>query len=419
MRNFHPTFNNLPVEWRLHRIDQLFNIQQGKQVSKKNRIGNSQRHFLRTKNVFWGKMDLKEVDEMNFTEQEEDRLELKFGDLLVCEGGDIGRTAIWRNELNKCYYQNHLHRMRAIDIKAVESEFALYWLWYAFNIGKIYFGRGNITTIPNLSQSRLAELPLPVPPLSEQQKIAHILSTVQRAIEQQERLIQVTTELKKALMHKLFTEGTRGEPQKETEIGLVPESWEVVNLGDICDLRKELCDPKLSQQDVYVGLEHIKSGRFFLTEYGNPNDVKSSKSIFHRNDILYGKLRPYLEKAVIAKTEGICSTDILVLKPINNIESGFIVSLIHSNNFVEYANKTTSGVNHPRTSWQNIKSFIFGLPNQLERETISSVLISLENKIEIHKRQRDCLRELFHNLLHQLMTAQIRVHEIEFEGLDD
>ena len=70
------------------------------------------------------------------------------------------------------------------------------------------------------------ELDVPVPPLAEQRKIAAVLGLVQRAIEQQERLIALTTELKKALLHKLFTEGLRGEPQKQTEIGPVPESWE-------------------------------------------------------------------------------------------------------------------------------------------------------------------------------------------------
>ena len=72
-----------------------------------------------------------------------------------------------------------------------------------------------------------------LPPLPEQKKIAHVLSTVQRAIEAQERIIQTTTELKKTLMHKLFTEGLRNEPQKQTEIGLIPESWELISIEDL------------------------------------------------------------------------------------------------------------------------------------------------------------------------------------------
>ena len=86
-----------------------------------------------------------------------------------------------------------------------------------------------------LSGSLLKKLLIPLPPLPEQRKIAGVLGVVQRAIEQQERLIALTTELKKALMQKLFTEGLRGEPQKQTEIGLVPESWEVVPLEITCE----------------------------------------------------------------------------------------------------------------------------------------------------------------------------------------
>jgi type I restriction enzyme S subunit len=88
-------------------------------------------------------------------------------------------------------------------------------------------------TIKGITRDCLEQIRLNIPPLPEQKKIAHILSTVQRAIEAQERIIQTTTELKKALMHKLFTEGLLNEPQKQTEIGLVPESWELFSIGDL------------------------------------------------------------------------------------------------------------------------------------------------------------------------------------------
>ena len=85
----------------------------------------------------------------------------------------------------------------------------------------------------SINQAKLKALEIPLPPLLEQRNIAAVLGLVQRAIEQQERLIVLTTELKKALLHKLFTEGLRGEPQKQTEIGPVPESWEVKKLGEV------------------------------------------------------------------------------------------------------------------------------------------------------------------------------------------
>jgi len=86
-------------------------------------------------------------------------------------------------------------------------------------------------SVPTLDRNSFKTLPVLVPPLPEQKKIAHILSTVQRAIEAQERIIQTTTELKKALMHQLFTEGLHHEPQEQTEIGPIPQSWAEVELG--------------------------------------------------------------------------------------------------------------------------------------------------------------------------------------------
>ena len=169
----------VPPEWDIVRFDALFDVQQGKQVSKKNRVGDNQRPFLRTRNLGWGRFDLADLDSMHFTEAEEAKYALLPNDLLICEGGDIGRTAIWRGEVDHCYYQNHLHRARVRDESLVTPEYGLFWLWYAFEIGGLYFGRGNVTTIPNLSQSTLKGLPVARPPLDEQRAIVDVLRLIQ------------------------------------------------------------------------------------------------------------------------------------------------------------------------------------------------------------------------------------------------
>jgi len=130
----------------------------------------------------------------------------------------------------KFWVNNHAHVVLAIP-EITTNRFFSYIVNY-MNIAPFIGGdaRGKLT------KAILKQLEIPLPPLPEQKKIAHILSTVQHAIEAQERIIQTTTELKKALMQKLFTEGLRKEPQKQTEIGPVPESWEVVDFGCVINL---------------------------------------------------------------------------------------------------------------------------------------------------------------------------------------
>ncbi len=195
----------IPESWEISNIDNQFDLKQGKSLSSKNQIGNYLKPFLRTSNVFWGYLNLLKVDEMDIPLKDRGVLVLRYGDLLVCEGGDIGRTAIWSEELRECYFQNHIHRLRVKNKKETFSLFYMYWLDVGIRLLKVYGTFGNRTTIPNLSGKRLLEFLIPLPPLPEQKKIASILSKIDERIKNYEEQKTSLKALFKSMLNKLMT----------------------------------------------------------------------------------------------------------------------------------------------------------------------------------------------------------------------
>lgn len=191
------------------------------------------------------------------------------------------------------------------------------------------------------------------------------------------------------------------------------------SLGSICSLRKETCTPQDYARGTYVGLEHIDSGHFSLLRHGNPSDVRSAKARFYPGDVLYGKLRPYLDKAIVAESEGICSTDILVLEP-REVPSWYLCGILHTDRFIEHAKQTTHGVNHPRTSWSGIKIFeitTFPLP---EQKKIAAILLKIQQAIEMQDNiiqslcylKKSTMQHLFTHGLHGEKTRMTEIGEI-------
>lgn len=420
---------SIPAEWQVRRFDAIFDVQQGKQVSKRNRIGDNPRKFLRTKNVSWGRIDLSDLDEMHFTETDEKRLALKSGDLLICEGGDIGRTAIWRGEIMHCYYQNHLHRARLKGTAEANALFVLDWLWYAFEIGSVYFGRGNVTTIPNLSQSKLCELPIPVPPLSEQKKIAAVLGFVQRAMEEQERLLAVTTELKKTLLHKLFTEGLRGEPQKQTEIGPVPQSWELATLGKVTKFQTGGTPSRDKPEYWQDGdIPWVKTGEINyrvidateekITRMGLDN---SAAKIFPAGTLLvamYGQGVTRGRVAVLGISAAV-NQACAAITPHNEriLSTRFIYYYLQYH--YEDIRQMGHGANQRNLNMALLRGFEIAYPTPDEQAVAVDLFTCLDRKIAFIEARRKTHEDIFRTLLHQLMTAQIRVHGLDLPELEE
>lgn len=258
---------------------------------------------------------------------------------------------------------------------------------------------------------------LPLPPLSEQKKIAHILSTVQRAIAAQERIIQTTTELKKALMHKLFTKGLRNEPQKQTEIGPVPKSWEVVRIKGTGTVVTG-STPSTRNPDFYGGDYNLISpadldnGKYVRTAHKTLTKAGFEECrTVPRDSVLVGCIGNVGKLGMVADD---CST---TNQQINSVipSSGF------SPHFLYYAlqlcrprlEQAAAKVTLPILNKSNFENFQIAAPERNEQEAIAGYLGVLDQKLENAGQKTAQLQDLFRTLLHELMTAKTRVHELE------
>jgi len=292
------------------------------------------------------------------------------------------------------------------NLKEISSEFYCYYL---LSKKQILQNLSSGSTFKELSKERLEQFSLPYLPLEEQRAIAEVLSVVDSAIAKTDEVIAKTERLKKGLMQELLTRGIGHKEFKETEIGKIPKTWQIVSLGDVCEQRSEIVQPSANNMESFVGLEHVASGETRLRNFAQSIDVKSTKFRFYAGDILYGKLRPYLDKAVLADLNGICSTDLLVLKPKGNVIKEFLIYILHSTDFIKHAIATTTGTNHPRTSWAAISRFKFSLPERSEQQNIANILSAIDMKLELEKKEKVMLERIKRGLMDLLLTGKIRI----------
>jgi type I restriction enzyme S subunit len=195
----------IPEYWEVVRLGEVFDVRQGKQLSsKESKEGKTLKPFLRTSNILWNRIDISNLSQMPFSDKEFEALKICKGDILVCEGGDVGRTAVWEGQLEECAYQNHLHRLRPKENNIVNYFFS-YWMEYAISLRGLYINIANKTTIPNLSSQRLKSFLIPLPPLDEQKKIDQILTTIDQKIQAEEKKKTALQNLFKTLLHHLMT----------------------------------------------------------------------------------------------------------------------------------------------------------------------------------------------------------------------
>ena len=195
------------TEWRTKTVGELADTQLGKMLNKGKQSGNYAKPYLRTDNVHWGRFDLSEIKEMDILPEEREKYLATKGDLLMCEGGASGRTAIWHEDYD-ISFQNHVHRIRPKDPKVISPKYLLYYFeWFIKNGYASELIKG--VTISSLSQSGLRSIDVNFPLIEEQHKIVEhlegLLSRLDESVSLAGAMEKQSNGLRRSLLQAAFT----------------------------------------------------------------------------------------------------------------------------------------------------------------------------------------------------------------------
>ena len=342
------------------------------------------------------------------------RHKLALGDIVYGRRGDIGRQAITREENVDWLCGTGCLRVSLGDTEILPA-FLHRYLATASVIGWIQ-GQAIGATMPNLNTSILERVPVRYPDLPTQKKIVAVLAAYDDLIENNTRRIAMLERMAEGLYREWFVRMRFPSHEDATFEKGVPTDW---TPRPISRLSKEIRDgvkkADLPDDERYVGSEHIPRRSIAIRESATAETVDSNKFRFQERDILFGKIRPYLHKIVLAHFAGACSTDIIVVRPASRKLEGYLLFTLFSDSFVELATIAATGTKMPRADWRFLKKQELRVPTDtlLERfqsafEPMYAQIVSLLKTNETLARTRDLL-------LPRLISGTLSVESLDIQ----
>lgn len=407
--------------WTWRPLGDLFEIGAGKSMSAAARTGNDKVPFLRTSNVLWDRLDLSSLDEMSIPAHELPGKLVEPGDLLVCEGGEIGRAAIWDGSVTPVAFQNHLHRLRP-KIHDVDPRFYVFFLQSAFTQLGIFEGVGNKTTIPNLSSNRLAALEVPHPSLPEQQTIVLVLAKIREAEVLHRELRARADEVKRAAMEQVFRRGLLGGDQVDSSVGLVPEAWVVEELGDSHAVQTG-GTPSRSNPCYWDGgtIPWVKTGEvsystiFESSEHITPAALQETTvRLFPAGTLLLAMYGQGVTRGKVGKLgiEATCNQACAAINcPDGQVDDDYLYYFLEWQ--YESIRARAHGGQQQNLNLDIVRRVPIAYPRDLgQQQEIAGLLHAMDQKVELHQARLDRLKELFQRVLLDIMTGEVSVDDL-------
>ena len=304
--------------------------------------------YLAIPNIQGGRIDLTGVRLISeaLIDEWNRRVVPKEDDIVFTRRGRVGDSAPIPKGM-KCSIGQNLVILRS-DGREVDQKY-LRWalrgpafeaeIQRMLNVGAV-FDSLNCADIPRMR--------IQVPPLPEQRAIAEVLGALDDKIESNRRVMDIVDGLLRAEVQ----QATNSDPDAQTRA--FGDLVERVNVGVNPD--------SLGEAVPYIGLEHMPRGSMILDAWGDSEGLGSGKAKFGEKDILFGKLRPYFKKVGVAPVAGICSTDVLVLRPSDGTPLSVALPIAASDELIDYASAASTGTRMPRVSWEYLSAFETEVP---------------------------------------------------------
>lgn len=420
-------FGKIPQHWKVMPLKFAADTTLGKMLTRKEREGYHLRPYLRSKNVQWERVDVHDVNEMWFSAKELEQYRLQEGDIVVSEGGEVGRSALWRGEIDECYIQNSVHK-----ISVHPENDPRYFLYHFVLHGKGgYFDAAvNRVSIAHLTQEKLREVPFLLPPPEEQRILADYLdrktAEIDALVAKKQRLIALLKEQRAAVINRAVTKGLDpSAPMKDSGIawlGEVPEhysveklrrNWKVVDCKHLTPTYVEAGYPVVSTTEVKPGRLQLNGSRF-TTEDEYLVFVEGGR-LPKRGDIIYSRNASVGSAAYVDTDELFCMGQDVCLITSEDQDQLFLNYQLNSPVVTQQLESMLVGATFKRINVGQINQFIVVRPPFEEQKRISDYLDRKTAEIDaiIQREQRliDLLQELRTSLISEAVTGKIDVRE--------
>lgn len=390
---------------------------------------------IRNQNIKNGRLDLSApsfTDAKHFAHRIR-RAKPTAGDIIFTREAPMGEVCMIPQGIECCVGQRQV--LLRPNPEVVDGRFLLFALQSPQVQHEIAWSEGTGSTVSNVRIPVLEALRIPIPPLETQREIGAVLS----ALDDRIRLLRQTNITLESIAQALFkswfidfdpvrakAEGREPEGMdadtaemfpaefEESALGLIPKGWEPNKLDAICTNPRAQAKPsQISADTPYIGLEHMPRKSIALDSIGTAEGLESGKFWFERNDVLFGKLRPYFHKVGLAPCRGVCSTDILVLRPKAAEWLGLLTMHASSDALVAHATQLSYGARMPRTSWHDVGAFDMVMPSQSLAGAFNAMVSPMFERIHANLDAVHVLADLRDTLLPRLISGKLRLPEVQ------